>query len=88
MDRRRRHLLAGGPARRRRPHVLVRPAADGTTAELTQAPFDVRSRVHEYGGGSYTVAGGTVVFSNLADGRLYRLDPGAEAPVPITPEGP
>ena len=67
--------------------VLVRRAADGTVADLTPAPFDVRTRVHEYGGGSYTVAGGTVVFSNRPDGRLYRLDPGVAEPQPITPEG-
>jgi dipeptidyl aminopeptidase/acylaminoacyl peptidase len=68
--------------------VLVRHAADGTTADVTPPPFNVRSRVHEYGGGSFTVAGGTVVFSNLADGRLYRIDPGDDAPQPITPDGP
>ncbi len=68
--------------------VLVRRAADGTTVDLTSSSFDVRSRVHEYGGGSYTVVGGTVVFSNGDDGRLYRLDPGVDAPVAITPEGP
>jgi dipeptidyl aminopeptidase/acylaminoacyl peptidase len=28
-----------------------------------------------------------VVFSDFADGRLYRLDPGSETPVPITPVG-
>ncbi len=68
--------------------VLVRRVADGTTVDLTPAPFNVRSRVHEYGGGVYTVAGGTIVFSNATDGRLYRLDPGVAEPVPITPEGP
>ena len=68
--------------------VLVRRTADGTTVDLTPAPFDVRSQVHEYGGGSYTVAGGTVVFSNRDDGRLYRLDPGVQTPVAITPDGP
>ncbi len=67
--------------------VLVQRAEDGTTADLTPPPYDVRSRVHEYGGGSYTVAGGTVVFSNRVDGRLYRLDPGVEPPAPMTPEG-
>ena len=67
--------------------VLVGRALDGITTDLTPPPFDVRSQVHEYGGGSYTVAGGTVVFSNRADGRLYRLDPGGQTPVPITPEG-
>ena len=68
--------------------VLVRRDATGATVELTPAPANVRTRVHEYGGGSYTVAGGTVVYSNFADGRLYRLDPGSPVAVPLTPEGP
>ncbi|HEY6013198.1 MAG TPA: hypothetical protein VIU37_04305, partial [Candidatus Limnocylindrales bacterium] len=68
--------------------VLVRLGPDGSIADLTPVPFNVRTRVHEYGGGSYTVAGGVVVFSNFADNRLYRLDPGAEAAVPITLVGP
>ena len=68
--------------------VLVRRAADGTTVDVTPPPLDVRSRVHEYGGGSFTVAGGVVVVSNRLDGRLYRLDPGVHDAVPITPEGP
>ena len=46
--------------------------------------FNVRTRVHEYGGGAFAVEGGTVVFSNFADQRLYRQDPD-EAPRPITP---
>jgi dipeptidyl aminopeptidase/acylaminoacyl peptidase len=79
--------LEGRPIERGR-RVLVRAAADGSTTDLTPAPYNVRTGVHEYGGGSYVVTGGVVVFSNLADGRLYRLDPGAEAPVPLTPAGP
>jgi dipeptidyl aminopeptidase/acylaminoacyl peptidase len=71
--------------------VVVRSAADGVIQEMTPAAFNVRSRVHEYGGGSYTVHRGTVFFSNFADQRLYRVDrpePGrAITPVPITPEG-
>jgi hypothetical protein len=51
--------------------------------ELTPAPFNVRTRVHEYGGGALTVAGGRLWFSNDVDRRLYRLDSG-----PLTPEGP
>ena len=35
--------------------------------ELTPAPFNVRTRVHEYGGGAYAVAGDTVYFSHFAD---------------------
>ncbi|HEX5147471.1 MAG TPA: prolyl oligopeptidase family serine peptidase [Candidatus Limnocylindrales bacterium] len=68
--------------------VLVRSGVDGVIADLTPAPFNVRTRVHEYGGGSYVVAGGVAVFSNFADGRLYRLDPGSAEPVAITPDGP
>ena len=49
---------------------------DGVIEELTPAPFNVRTRVHEYGGGALLAAGGTVWFSNFADNRLYRIDKG------------
>ena len=81
------YWLEGRPAEAGR-RVLVRAAADGSTADLTPPPFNVRTRVHEYGGGSYVVGGGIVVFSDFGDGRLYRLDPGATEAVPITPPGP
>jgi dipeptidyl aminopeptidase/acylaminoacyl peptidase len=60
-----------------------RPAED-----LVPEGFNARTRVHEYGGGSYALAGETLFFSNFRDQRLYRLDPGAAAPRPITPEPP
>ena len=81
------YWIEGRPAEAGR-CVLVRRSRDGTTVDLTPPPFDVRSRVHEYGGGAYVVAGGTVVFSDRHDGRLYRLDPGVDTPVAVTPEGP
>ena len=81
------YWIEGRPAEAGR-RVLVRASRDGTTVDLTPAPYNVRTHVHEYGGGSYVVAGGTVVFSHFGDGRLYRLDPGDETPVAITPEGP
>ena len=81
------YWLEGRPTEGGR-RVLVRAAADGSTVDLTPPPFNVRTRVHEYGGGSYVVAGGVVVFSEFADNRLYRLDPGAAEAVPITPPGP
>ena len=77
MDRRRRHVLAGEPS------VRGGPAGPGPIRSRRldrrtslPPPFNVRTRVHEYGGGSYVVAGGVVVFSNFADGRLYRARPG------------
>ena len=42
--------------------------------ELTPAPFNVRTRVHEYGGGAYAIDGETIYFSHFADNRLYRID--------------
>src|SRR5437868_14162921 len=43
-------------------NVLVRRAPDGQIADLTPAPFSVRSRVHEYGGGAMSVHRGFVYF--------------------------
>ena len=65
--------------------VLVRHAADGTTSDLLPPPWNARTRVHEYGGGAWTVRGGTVWLTSFADQRLYRVDPGAD-PVALTPE--
>jgi dipeptidyl aminopeptidase/acylaminoacyl peptidase len=65
--------------------VIMRCSPDGELTELTPTPFNVRTRVHEYGGGSYTVADGIIYFSNFADQRLYRQAPGAP-PEPLTPE--
>jgi len=60
--------------------------AGGEPAEVTPAPAYVRDRVHEYGGGEYHVSGGTVVYSEYSDGRLYAVR-GDGKPRPITPEG-
>jgi dienelactone hydrolase len=65
--------------------VIVRRAANGAVADVTPPGFNVRTRVHEYGGGAYLVTDGVVYFCHDADQRLYRQTPGA-TPVPITPE--
>ena len=64
-------------------NVVVR-GGEGET-DITPAPFNARTRVHEYGGGAWLVADGAVCFSNFADGRLYRLVPGALEPRALTP---
>ena len=53
--------------------------------EMLPAPFNARSRVHEYGGTSYTVHGNIIWFSHFDDQRLYRMTHGG-TPVPITAE--
>jgi dipeptidyl aminopeptidase/acylaminoacyl peptidase len=66
-------------------NVIVRHTPDGKTADVTPPPFNVRSRVHEYGGAAYVVSEGTLFFSNFDDQCVYRIDPGSE-PWPISPE--
>lgn len=52
--------------------VLVREGAQpGSLEDITPAGFSVRTIVHEYGGGAFTVKGDNIVFSNYADQRLY-----------------
>lgn len=62
-------------------------AGDESPTEVTGSEYNVRSRVHEYGGGAYAAADGVVVFANYADQRLYRTDAAGSPPVPLTPEG-
>ena len=67
-------------------NVLVKYNPDGEAIELTPASYNVRSRVHEYGGGAFLIAEGTIYFSNFTDGRIYQQTAEKE-PQPITPEG-
>jgi dipeptidyl aminopeptidase/acylaminoacyl peptidase len=67
-------------------HTIVR-YRDGTIEERLPPPFNARSRVHEYGGGAFTVDGGVLYFSNHVDNRIYRQIEG-ELPQPVTPEAP
>lgn len=67
-------------------NVLVRWTPDGRVTDLTAAPFNVRSRVHEYGGGAFWINGNVVYFVNFKDQRIYRLRPNGE-PEPLTPAG-
>ncbi|MBV8883680.1 MAG: S9 family peptidase, partial [Chroococcidiopsidaceae cyanobacterium CP_BM_RX_35] len=65
-------------------NVIVRRTPDGQARDITPSPFNARTRVHEYGGGTFMVADGTVYFSNFADQRLYYQTTDA-APQPLTP---
>lgn len=65
-------------------NVLVRRFPDGATIDVTLPGFNVRTRVHEYGGGAYAVVDGACYFTNFADQRLYHQAFDA-VPVPISP---
>ncbi len=66
--------------------ALVRRSPDGTVTDVLPAPWNARTRVHEYGGGAWTVADGVLWFTEFSDQRLYRLAPGDAGPVAVTPE--
>ena len=52
-------------------NVLVKRDRNRTTEDLTPASFNVRTRVHEYGGGSFLIEKGTAYFVNFIDQRIY-----------------
>ncbi len=65
--------------------LIIKWTADGGMEEITPAGFNVRSRVHEYGGGTFTVHDEAVYFSNFLDQRLYTQYPHGLAE-PLTAE--
>ncbi|WP_098247670.1 prolyl oligopeptidase family serine peptidase [Streptomyces formicae] len=71
--------------------ALVRRLPDGTEQSVLPAPWNVRSRVVEYGGrpwaGTELPDGPLVVFVNFADQRLYAYEPDTPGagPRPLTP---
>ena len=70
------------PAEGGRTTVRRRTAAGDE--DLLPAPWSARSRVHEYGGGSWTARpDGRLFFVEKSDQRVYVLTPGA-APSPLT----
>ena len=78
------YWLEGRPSEGGR-YVLVRRTPQGTVEDVTPQPYNVRTRVHEYGGGAFLVAEGTVYFVNFADQRLYKQFPHTH-PEPLTAE--
>ena len=72
-------------------NVLVRGDRLGNVIDVTLPPFNVRTRVHEYGGGAFAVSEGVVYFCNYADQRMYRQEAvpalALSKPEAITPLG-
>lgn len=58
-------------------NVIVKRSAAGTVEDVLPAPFNARTRVHEYGGGDYMVVDGTIYFSNFSDQQVYVLKAGS-----------
>ncbi|MFJ8357966.1 LpqB family beta-propeller domain-containing protein [Streptomyces sp. NPDC093984] len=74
--------------------TLVRRTAAGLEVSVLPPPWNVRSRVMEYGGRPWAAAmrpeGPLVVFVHFADQRLYAYEPAAPGsrPRPLTPLSP
>lgn len=67
--------------------ALVHRDAKGQTRDVGPSNFDVRTRVHEYGGGAFAVRDGVVFAARFDDQRWYRIEP-ESTPVAFTPEPP
>ena len=65
------HWLQSVPAEGGRTTVM-RLVAGGTPRSVVPGDYSVRSRVNEYGGGAWTLAGGEVWFVNDSDQGLFR----------------
>lgn len=65
-------------------YTIMQLTADHQLHELLSPPWNARTRVHEYGGGSYKIYENTIYFTHFADQRIYRTSVNRK-PVPITP---
>ncbi|WP_374313221.1 prolyl oligopeptidase family serine peptidase [Microbacterium sp.] len=65
--------------------AVRRRTASGVVSDVIAAPWSARSRVHEYGGGSWTTVGDdALVFVEKVDQRVWKVA-GDGAPRPLTP---
>ena len=67
--------------------LVFRPHG-GEPVDVVPPDFNVRTRVHEYGGGAWFRHGSVVFCSSFDDSRLYRIEAPGSEPQPITPEPP
>ena len=69
------YWLEGRPREQGR-NVLVQHRPGSTPLEVAPKEFNLRTRVHEYGGGAAVVHDDVTYFSHMTDQRLYRHAPG------------
>ncbi len=65
-------------------YALVKLAPGSEPVDCLPAEFNVRTRVHEYGGGAFAVFDGDIYFVNFKDQHLYRQMAGG-TPELLTP---
>lgn len=65
---------------------VYRLERDGSASKVVSSNFDIRSRVHEYGGSPFVAIGNSLFATKFSDQILYRIAPN-QAPFPLTPNG-
>ena len=75
------------PQENGRSALMFRPHG-GEPIDVVPPDFNVRTRVHEYGGGAWFRHRSVVFCSSFDDSRLYRIEAAGSEPQPITPEPP
>ena len=65
-------------------NVLVKRNEDGSEKDINPAPYNIRTRVHEYGGGAWLLHQGALYFSNFADQQLYVQSLNEDTPSQLT----
>ena len=67
-------------------YVLMSVDSLNHITELTPEPYNVRSRVHEYGGGAFTTSSESIYFTNFKDQRIYKIENNGRDISPISSE--
>jgi dipeptidyl aminopeptidase/acylaminoacyl peptidase len=69
-------------------NVVVKRTPDGPITDVSPPSTNVRTRVHEYGGGAHAIAAGNLYFVEFTDQRVYKCAVGTSDVVALTPPGP
>lgn len=65
-------------------YTIINTTSNYDLLKSSEGNLDVRTGVHEYGGGAAIVYNGTAYFSNYIDGRVYAVREGEKAK-PVSP---
>lgn len=65
-------------------NVIVRRSSDGTLEDVNPAPFNARTRVHEYGGGAYLPGPDGIFFTRFEDQMIYKQTAPGGVPQQVT----
>lgn len=77
------YWLEGRPQEAGR-NVVVQRSSNGEKRDMSPSSFNVRTRVHEYGGDAWLLYDNTLYFVNFADQQIYSQSITEEAPTALT----